>query len=156
MRHRYWARAAIGWPRFSKASPNAGHLAIAALEARGAGVGVITQNVDRLQHAAGSRAVIELHGALARVRCLACGRVEDRDDVQARIDGANPGWVAQAVASAPDGDAEVPTAALSAFIRPSCPTWGADVRPDVVLFGENVPRAVVDAAWAQVDATLLG
>lgn len=152
VRQRYWARAAIGWTRFSKAAPNAGHHAIAALEAAGRCVGVITQNVDRLHHAAGSRAVIELHGALAHARCLGCGAREDRDAVQARIEALNPGWTARAAADAPDGDADVPTDALAAFVRPTCPRCGGDLRPDVVLFGENVAREVVDAAWALVDA----
>src|SRR5579863_7490901 len=78
VRQRYWARATLGWVRFSGARPNAAHRALAALERRGALQGIITQNVDRLHHAAGSRRVVELHGALADVRCLGCGDVEPR------------------------------------------------------------------------------
>src|SRR6188472_3412690 len=73
VRQRYWARATLGWSRFSAARPNAAHRALAALEEAGHLAGIITQNVDRLHHAAGSRRVVELHGALAEVRCLACG-----------------------------------------------------------------------------------
>lgn len=154
-RVRYWARSAIGWPRFSSARPNAGHHALAALEADGAIQGVITQNVDGLHHAAGSRRVVELHGSLAAVRCLACGEVEARDDFQARLLGANEEWaervyrgtVAGEVQSAPDGDAELPSWAAEAFQVPACRACGGMLKPDVVFFGENVPAAWVEDAW---------
>src|SRR6202012_1928485 len=107
VRRRYWARATIGWVRFSGARPNAAHQALAALEHAGASRGIITQNVDRLPHAAGSRRVVELHGALADVRCLSCGRLHPRDGVHARLLEANDGWMAQAASFAPDGDAEI-------------------------------------------------
>src|SRR5690606_40565605 len=67
-RQRYWARSLLGWPRLAATRPNAGHYAIAKLEHAGVIAGVITQNVDGLHTAAGSREVVELHGALARVR----------------------------------------------------------------------------------------
>src|SRR5690606_28143832 len=100
-RTRYWARAMIGWPRFRAARPNLAHRALAALEQAGVVTGLITQNVDRLHHAAGSREVIELHGALAEVRCLGCGRIEPRDDLQARLERLNPGWLDHQAALAP-------------------------------------------------------
>ena len=98
VRQRYWARATVGWVRFSGARPNAAHLALATLERAGALTGIITQNVDRLHHAAGSGRVIELHGALADVRCLGCAEIEPRESVHARLVDANPGWLALAAA----------------------------------------------------------
>jgi NAD-dependent SIR2 family protein deacetylase len=145
VRRRYWARAAVGWPRLRDARPNAGHAALAALEARGALAGTITQNVDRLHRAAGSREVIELHGALHEVRCLACGAVEPRDDVQARLLALNPGFADAAGAAAPDGDAELPADLVARFTVAACPC-GGDLKPDVVFFGEVVPRPRREAA----------
>lgn len=152
-RRRYWARSAAGWSRVRDARPNAGHLALARLETRGLITGVITQNVDRLHHAAGSRRVIELHGALADVRCLDCGRTEARNQLQHRMDQANPGWAAaRSVAeAAPDGDAELAAAAVSGFVVPACLACGGTLKPDVVFFGENVPVPRVEAAMQMVD-----
>ena len=99
MRRRYWARATLGWARFSGAQPNAAHRALAALEAAGRLAGVITQNVDRLHQRAGSRRVVELHGALADVRCLRCGAASRAHEVQARLVAANPGWLETAHAT---------------------------------------------------------
>jgi NAD-dependent SIR2 family protein deacetylase len=148
-RVRYWARATVGWPRMKTAQPNAAHRALAAMEASGALTGVITQNVDGLHQAAGSRRVIELHGALSRVRCLSCGGVCDRDEIHARLLADNP-WLAGQIGGAdvaPDGDAELGADAIAGFRVPACACGGA-WKPDVVFFGENVPRAVVDDAWA--------
>ena len=150
-RTRYWARSAVGWPRFSAARPNAAHHALAALERDGAVRGVITQNVDGLHHAAGSRRVVELHGSLAAVRCLDCGREDARDAFQARILEMNAEWTAalarEGIESAPDGDAELPAEAMERFRVPACEGCGGVVKPDVVFFGENVPRERVDEAW---------
>jgi NAD-dependent SIR2 family protein deacetylase len=147
-RQRYWARSMIGWPRFSAASPNDGHHALARLERAGVLRGLITQNVDRLHHAAGNTGVIELHGALAEVVCLACGTIEPRAWLQARLALLNPGWDAEAEL-APDGDAEL--AAADGFRVADCLACGGVLKPRVVFFGENVPRPTVDAAFAQVD-----
>jgi len=151
-RARYWARSAIGWPHFSHARPNAGHATVARLERAGAVTGIITQNVDRLHQAAGSHQVIELHGALAEVVCLQCGLVEDRDDLQERLLAMNPGWHPEQYAIAPDGDADLPEELLKEFIVPHCTRCGGSIKPNVVLFGENVPKARVERAFAVVDA----
>jgi NAD-dependent SIR2 family protein deacetylase len=137
MRLRYWARSVLGWSRFAAAQPNAAHAALAELEQRGAIVGVITQNVDGLHGAAGSRTVVELHGALARVRCLA----------------ANPGWLdrAQGVTIAPDGDADLPDELVAGFTVVACDACGGTLMPDVVFFGGSVPRTTLEAAWALFD-----
>ncbi len=156
-RQRYWARSMVGWPHFSAARPNAGHRALAAIERAAAGDGplagkwggLVTQNVDRLHHAAGSAAVVELHGALAEVVCLGCGVLEPRDALQARLAVLNPRWDAD-VELAPDGDAEL--GAVDGFRVADCLACGGVLKPRVVFFGENVPRATVEAAFARVDA----
>lgn len=150
-RRRYWARAAVGWPRFSAARPNAGHRALAAMEAAGRLRGVITQNVDRLHQAAGARRVVELHGALAEVVCLACRAVEDRAAVQARLLADNPGLAGLDAAMAPDGDAELESPVVAGLRVPVCLACGGALKPHVVFFGENVPRSTVDAAFALFD-----
>ena len=144
---RYWARSAIGWPRLARARPNAGHRALARMEQARLVQGVITQNVDRLHHAAGSRRVVELHGALAEVCCLACDAVEPRQALQQRLLDLNPGWKAHTAELAPDGDVELPEDATRAFRVPGCRRCHGMLKPNVVFFGENVPRERVEAAW---------
>lgn len=151
-RARYWARSLVGWPRIAQARPNPTHHALAALERSGALAGLLTQNVDRLHHAAGSERVIELHGALADVRCLDCGAREPRAALQARLTALNPAFGARAIEVAPDGDAEIPREALDGFRVAGCASCGGTLKPDVVFFGENVPRPKVDAGFAWVDA----
>ena len=150
-RRRYWARSAIGWPRAAEAKPNRGHHALTRLEETGLLTAIITQNVDGLHQEAGSRAVIELHGALAWVVCLDCGRSEERSSVQRRIQILNPGWEERRVELAPDGDAELPRSLTDEFVVPACTHCGGTLKPDVVFFGENVPRSTVDRAFAAVD-----
>lgn len=155
MRRRYWARSLLGWPRLAGAEPNAGHRALAQLERSGVLAGIITQNVDGLHQAAGSRAVVELHGALARVRCLACGELSSRDALQQRLLAANPSWAIAEVPIAPDGDAElgvvVDESRLEGFTVVACTRCDGVLMPDVVFFGGSVPRETLDAAWALFD-----
>ncbi len=151
-RKRYWARSALGWERFRLAEPNTGHRALASLERRGVVAHVVTQNVDRLHRKAGTRHVTELHGALAEVVCLACGALEDRDALQARMLALNPGWTSVAASAAPDGDADLPPERVDSFEVPGCAGCGGVLKPRVVFFGDNVPRAVVDEAFAAVDS----
>ncbi len=150
-RRRYWARSARGWARVRDARPNAAHLAVARLESLGNVTGVITQNVDRLHHAAGSRRVIELHGALADVRCMDCGCTEPRDLLQKRLRASNPEWSFDEVEAAPDGDAELSAEAVASFSVPGCQACGGALKPDVIFFGENVPAPRVEAAMRMVD-----
>jgi NAD+-dependent protein deacetylase sirtuin 4 len=152
VRRRYWARSALGWERMGRAEPNDGHLALASLERSGVVVHVITQNVDRLHRKGGSHKVTELHGALAEVGCLACGAVEDRDALQERIVALNPGWTLRDVATAPDGDADLPADRVERFVVPPCIRCGGVLKPRVVFFGDSVPRAVVDEAFGATDA----
>jgi NAD-dependent deacetylase sirtuin 4 len=156
-RRRYWARAVIGWPRIAAARPNPAHRALAELERAGRAAGLLTQNVDRLHHAAGSRRVIELHGALHEVRCLACGAKEDRGQLQARLLALNPAFAGHSAQLNPDGDAELPDALVEGFEVATCRACDGDLKPDVVFFGESVPRPRVEAAyrWVEESAGLL-
>ncbi len=147
VRRRYWARATLGWARFRAAEPNAAHRALASLEQEGLLAGVITQNVDRLHHRAGSRRVVELHGALAEVSCLRCGAAEERDQLQQRLLEANPGWLELGADALPDGDSELPAELVAGFRLVGCRGCGGDLKPNVVFFGGNVPAPTLAAAW---------
>jgi NAD-dependent SIR2 family protein deacetylase len=151
VRVRYWARSLLGWPRFSSARPNPAHESLAALERAGHVLGLITQNVDRLHHAAGSQRVIELHGALARVRCLDCDAIEPRTELQERLLSLNPGFAERSAELLPDGDAELPPEAVRAFQIAGCTRCGGTLKPDVVFFGDNVPPPTVEAAFAMLE-----
>lgn len=150
-RRRYWARSALGWAIMQGKSPNEGHRAVAALERGGQVTGVLTQNVDGLHQAAGSQAVIELHGSLSRVVCLRCGQRESRASMQTRLEALNPGFVERAVTILPDGDADLPEAWERAFEVAACQVCGGVLKADVVFFGENVPAQRVEEAFAMLD-----
>lgn len=147
-RARYWARSSVGWQRMSSAEPNAAHRALADLERAGSLVGLITQNVDRLHTRAGSRRVVELHGALEEVRCLECGGIEQRRRLQARLLELNAHWAVADAELAPDGDAEIDGARVDGFRVAPCLACGGVLKPNVVFFGENVPKPVVEQAYA--------
>ncbi|GEL16856.1 Sir2 family NAD-dependent protein deacetylase [Pseudonocardia asaccharolytica] len=151
-RRRYWARSHVGWARMCRAQPNPGHRAMATLEWAGVLRGVITQNVDGLHRAAGSRAVIDLHGRIADVVCLGCRQVTPRDALQERLAALNPGFATAAgtrIETAPDGDALLED--TTGFRIAPCAACGGVLKPDVVFFGANVPRDRVVRAYALVD-----
>lgn len=150
-RRRYWARSYVGWQRFGSARPNAAHHSLARLETAGKIDTLITQNVDRLHSRAGSERVIDLHGDLSRVRCLDCDATVTRGDYQERIKAANTDWHARVFEYRPDGDAELADAAYGDFTVPGCASCGGRMKPDVVMFGENVPAGRVSEAMAAVD-----
>ena len=150
MRQRYWARSTVGWLNMDARQPNAGHRAVARLERAGLVTGVVTQNVDGLHQAAGSQAVVELHGSLAQAVCLRCGRPERRDSLQLRLEGLNPGLLQAEVKLLPDGDADLPDALVAGFRVPDCLYCGGMLKADVVFFGENVPRPRVERAFELV------
>ena len=152
-RQRYWARSYVGWQRFSKAAPNSAHTALARLEADGTVDTLITQNVDGLHRQAGSRRVIDLHGDLARVRCLDCQVQTSRAEHQERIREANHDWHADVFRYKPDGDAELADDSYRDFRVPDCGACGGMVKPDVVMFGEGVPKQRVAEALAAVERT---
>jgi NAD-dependent SIR2 family protein deacetylase len=156
-RKRYWAGSQLGWRRFDGAEPNAGHRALAALELDGGVNGVITQNVDGLHLRAGSQRVVDLHGSMDRVRCLSCGQLYARSDIAARLEELNP-WLATVSPDAlgPDGDVEI--ASVDEFEVPACSACGGVLKPDIVFFGEFVPREKFIEASALVqkaDALLI-
>ena len=149
-RQRYWARSHLGWRHIARAAPNAGHHAVAELERRGRLTGIITQNVDGLHQAAGARQVIELHGSLDRVCCLGCGERTPRAELDQRLRAANPGWVASVTQVNPDGDVVLPDDQVGGFRVVDCLGCGGLLKPDVVFFGENVPRPRVDECYGLV------
>ena len=144
---RYWARSHLGWQRMGRALPNDGHRALAALDPRL----LITQNVDGLHEAAGSRSLVALHGRVADVICLGCRTTSSRAALERELDALNPGWLERHgwVESRPDGDVDLDD--THDFVVPRCPCGGA-LKPDVVFFGENVPADRVARCYAAVEA----
>jgi NAD-dependent SIR2 family protein deacetylase len=150
-RQRYWARSLVGWRRIRRALPNDAHRALARLEAKGGIELVLTQNVDRLHQAAGSAKVIDLHGRIDLVRCMACGERSPREEFQGELSQLNGNWLDLEATEAPDGDADLEDADFSSFVVPSCRRCDGVLKPDVVFFGENVPRDRVDAASRRLE-----
>jgi NAD-dependent SIR2 family protein deacetylase len=157
-RQRYWARSMVGWRRFGSALPNTTHHALAELEQRGQVELLVTQNVDRLHQRAGSDRVLDLHGRLDEVRCMGCDWRLARRAFQQTLVERNPAWAQLDATDAPDGDADLEGHDFARFDVPPCPHCGAIVKPDVVFFGEAVPRERVEAAtraWQAADAVLV-
>ncbi len=157
MRARYWARSFVGWPVVARAQPNRAHDALVALEHRERISALVTQNVDGLHTRAGHRDVIDLHGRIDYVICMTCSSRTPRAEVQTRLAEMNPAWSEMNASTAPDGDADLERVDFSTFRAPTCGDCGGLLKPDVVFFGENVPRERVNAAQAalaQSDAML--
>jgi NAD-dependent SIR2 family protein deacetylase len=160
-RQRYWARNHVGWRHMDDTQPNAGHRAVAALERDGVVGGVITQNVDLLHTKAGSGNVINLHGTYSQVVCLNCGHTMTRAALAEELDALNPGFTERVeavggLAVAPDADAVVTDTASFRYL--DCPSCGGMLKPDIVYFGENVAKDVVQQAFLlveQADALLV-
>ncbi|MCF8588264.1 Sir2 family NAD-dependent protein deacetylase [Gordonia liuliyuniae] len=153
-RRHYWARNHLGWRHMDAATPNAAHDAITDMQLAGAVTGVITQNVDMLHMKAGSRPILDLHGSYGRVICLDCGARTSRHRLAERLEDANPGFADQvrsagAIEVAPDADAVLHDTA--GFVMVDCTDCGGTLKPDIVYFGETVPREVTDRAYAMVD-----
>ncbi len=150
---RYWARSHLGFARMRRAEPNDGHRALAALDPEL----LITQNVDGLHEAAGSRRLVALHGRIADVVCLSCRATSPRAALQQRLADLNEGFTALHgdAAVRPDGDVDLDDAAVIAEFRvPACESCGGVLKPDVVFFGENVPKPRVERCYAAVDSLL--
>jgi NAD-dependent SIR2 family protein deacetylase len=151
-RRRYWARSYLGWRQIAAAAPNAGHVAVTELQHRFLLDGIITQNVDGLHQAAGAHDVIELHGGLDLVVCLGCGLRESRLELDGRLRAANHEFVAAVSRINPDGDADLADDQLEGFTMVPCSFCAADLlKPDVVFFGENVPKPRVEECYALVE-----
>jgi len=147
---RYWARSYVGWNRIAAARPNPGHESLAKAESLGRLSHIITQNVDGLHQAAGSKSVIDLHGRLDRVKCMNCQKLFSRAAVDEILESLNPSVSKDvSIEFTPDGDAEIE--ATAGFQIPSCPGCGGTLKPDVVFFGEAVPANLVEAAMEQLD-----
>jgi NAD-dependent SIR2 family protein deacetylase len=146
-RQRYWARSHLGWRHITGAAPNAGHQAVAALERHGLLRGIITQNVDGLHQAAGAAAVTELHGSLHRVVCLSCWRRTPRLALDDRLRAANPSWPDLTADAAVNPDGDVALEETGGFAIVDCLECGGLLKPDVVFFGENVPKPRVAACY---------
>jgi len=153
-RRHYWARNHVGWRHMGSTHPNAGHRALAALEDAGHVAGVITQNVDLLHQSAGSRRVIDLHGRYDRVLCLNCGHRMSRHQMHEQLEALNPHFAEVIdvgdVEIAPDADAVIEE--TDSFQVLDCPVCGGMLKPDIVYFGENVPKDRVAEAYAMVDS----
>jgi len=150
-RQRYWARGLVGWRRITAAQPNAAHRALASLEHHGHVRRLVTQNVDGLHQAAGSREVIDLHGRLDVVVCLTCAARIPRGELQAELDRRNPDFAELDALTAPDGDADLEGIDFAGFDVPDCARCGGLLKPDVVFYGESVPKGRVADAMATVD-----
>jgi NAD-dependent SIR2 family protein deacetylase len=153
-RQRYWARNHVGWRHMDETRPNAAHRAVATLEHHGVVNGVITQNVDLLHTKAGSHAVIDLHGTYAQVICLSCGESMSRAELAEQLDALNPGFTERAeaiggLAVAPDADAVVGDTGSFRYL--DCASCGGMLKPNIVYFGENVPKDVVQQAFSLVE-----
>ena len=151
-RQRYWARSFVGWRRFVAAAPNAGHRAVTELQRVGLLGAIVTQNVDSLHQRSGARDVIELHGSLDRVVCLNCGDRSGRAALEERFRLANPEFVATAHELRPDGDVVLAEEEVRRFQLVRCLVCGSDLlKPDVIFFGESVPKALVERCFAEVE-----
>ena len=157
-RRRYWARSYFGWDHVAKAKPNQGHQALARLESAGYIKTVITQNVDGLHERAGSQSLIEVHGQLGRVKCLDCGAQYQRDTIQAHLKKLNTRWTADVLNHNPDGDVDLDEAAYPDFKVADCMHCSGRLKPEVVFFGESVPKQTtkaVDDAIKACDGLLI-
>jgi len=169
-RQRYWGRSLFGWRDFDEKQPNRGHVALARLQesdrlgvktAMGRRIGIITQNVDRLHSKAGSKNVLELHGRTNQLVCMSCGHLSDRRDFQTQLEADNDKWIREqqerlqeeGTSSRPDGDAAIETS-FDSLRLPSCNACGTGVlKPNVVFFGDTVPRDRVQACRQAVEAS---
>lgn len=139
-RQRFWARSLIGWPVMARARPNPVHHGLQLLEQKGYCLQLVTQNVDRLHQQAGQQRVIDLHGRSDRVRCMSCDRLYNRNSVHQRMLDNNPDYAHFTAAAAPDGDADLEHIDFSRFQVTDCEGCGGVLKPDVVFFGDNVPK----------------
>lgn len=152
-RQRYWARSYVGWSRFAGAAPNVGHEVVARLQQRGQLGTVITQNVDGLHQEAGATDVIELHGSLDRVVCMSCGEYYRREQMDEWLTEANPTFNRDVAGEIrPDGDVVLPDELVSTFVTVRCLVCRSDMlKPDVVMFGEAVPKPLVEKCFRLVE-----
>ncbi|KAL7255323.1 hypothetical protein ACSBR1_009468 [Camellia fascicularis] len=159
-RRRYWARSYAGWRRFTAAQPGPAHIGLSSLEKASRINFMITQNVDRLHHSAGSNP-LELHGTVYNVVCIDCGFSSCRQLFQDQLKALNPKWAAAiesldydsrsdksfGMKQRPDGDIEIDEKFWEEGLQiPTCKKCNGVLKPDVVFFGDNVPKDRADKA----------
>lgn len=159
-RQQYWARNYVAWPSFSNIQPNATHKALARLERNGQISALVTQNVDRLHTKAGSKNVLELHGCGYKVICLGshCDYSIDRHELQLIFNSMNQNLMEKVDLARPDGDVDIPQEYIDSFKIPDCPKCGGMLKPEIVFFGDNVPKSRAEklANWiCNSDALLI-
>ncbi|WP_019620953.1 NAD-dependent protein deacetylase [Amphritea japonica] len=157
-RQRFWARSLIGWPLMANARPNAVHESLQLLEQKGYCQQLVTQNVDRLHQQAGQQQVIDLHGRSDQVICMACNQLHDRNQIHRQMADENPAFAQYTATAAPDGDADLDGIDFSGFKVTNCPECDGMLKPNVVFFGDNVPKERVFSALnslKQSDALLV-
>ncbi|PIO73565.1 transcriptional regulator, Sir2 family [Teladorsagia circumcincta] len=152
-RKRYWSRNFLAWPNFSRATCNAAHRAIASWERSDKFVWLITQNIDGLHSKAGSNMLTELHGCGLRVKCMGCGEMTKREDLQPRMEELNADWMKAVTAGKvrPDGDVELEEGAHETFVLPECQKCGGILKTDVVFFGDNLNPDDMDTCYEKVE-----
>ena len=140
VRKRYWARSMVGWHRVADAIPNPAHISLARLEGSGLIHHLVTQNVDGLHGKAGSRRVLELHGNLENVICIDCRHNTPRWQIQDFLVNENSRFKMDYQGPAPDGDTVAGDVDYKYFNIPACNKCNGILKPDVVFFGESVPK----------------
>ena len=148
-RQRYWLRSYAGWRKIKEAKPSKAHVALQRLEAKGKILTIITQNVDRLHQAAGSKNVLDLHGRLDRVTCLSCSKIFSRNSIQEMLKKQNP-FLEESESINPDGDANIESSFTHHLKTPLCQTCGGILKPNVVFFGDSVNKNLVEKAYHSV------
>ncbi|MBN0986235.1 NAD-dependent protein deacetylase [Amphritea sp. RP18W] len=157
-RQRFWARSLVGWPLMANARPNGVHNSLKLLEEKGYCRQLVTQNVDRLHQLAGQQQVIDLHGRSDQVICMTCNRLHERNTIHQQMTAENPEYAHYTANAAPDGDADLEGIDFSQFRVSNCPACGGMLKPNVVFFGDNVPKERVFSALEslqQADALLV-
>ncbi|WP_223160891.1 NAD-dependent protein deacetylase [Salinicola aestuarinus] len=153
VRKRYWARSLVGFRALASAHPGQAHRALATLEREGRITRLVTQNVDGLHQRAGSRRVTDLHGQADTVKCMSCGATMMRHALHDELARRNPAWLALSAEVGPDGDADLDGYDFSTFEVPACQRCRSGIlKPDVVFFGDNVPKPRAALAFAALDA----
>lgn len=141
----------LAWPRFESAKPNVTHYVLVRLEQLNLVSSVITQNVDDLHADAGQQRLINLHGSLSTVSCLACPTRISRKEIQCLLERNNSRYLDGVRTPVAPNEAEFAVPIDSSFWIPDCPKCGGILKPDVVFFGESVPSAKVGCSYRAVD-----
>ncbi|KAI9552994.1 hypothetical protein GHT06_020881 [Daphnia sinensis] len=157
VRQRYWARNFVGWSKFSTVQPNASHFVLASWERHGKISSIVTQNVDRLHHKAGSKATVELHGCAHEVKCMKCNYEMSRDEFQRILTELNPSLSVPNAAIRPDADVELSQEIINTFRVPNCQQCRDELegfyKPNIVFFGDNVPKSRVEFVFSQLQSS---